>query len=340
MLIDSRRPEVQMRVTQPIDAYSWVLRQDGDVIDEGADVTDGIAADGLTFGFRPDRRLRRSGRPGRARHKSVFYPPFDSHLPDMPKTEDSRIRYTALTHPGHDEHDAFAVDFNWGSGGADKGHWVRSAAAGRVTRVDPADGLVRISHPRFDGESTYETVYAHLDPVIVEPHEWVRAQQRIGRIGAQYHGSEPISPHLHHQHRKNGKPVKMKLLINGKETPLGVSQKDPQRAMAWGATVPGWTQPRGPAPARLSVRTRRAADQDWSRQSTLRFVVAAKDAGVPEEQEALFETPAPMADIAYDYDGPDVKPGDYTIRYRGQGDAGTQTPWVYDQSIVVEPALA
>ena len=340
MLIDSRRPVVQMQVTQPIDAYSWVLRQDGDVIDEGTEVTDDISDDGLTFEFRPDRRLRRSGRPGRARRKGVFYPPFDSHLPDMPRTEDSRIRYTALTHPGHDEHDAFAVDFNWGSGGTDKGHWVRSAAAGRVTRVDPADGLVHISHPKFDGESTYETVYAHLDPVLVEPHEWVRTQQRIGRIGARYHGGQPISPHLHHQHRKDGEPVRMKLLIHGRETPIAVSQKDPERTLAWDTKVPGWTQPRGPAPGRFSVRTRGAADQDWSRQSNLRFDVAARDAGVPEEQEALFDKSTPWADVARDYDGPDVEPGNYTVRYRARGDAGTETPWAYDQSIVVEPALA
>ena len=340
MLVKRRRPRFLLRVTQPIDAYSWTLRQDGDVIDGATDVTDGISDDGLAFHFRPEDRLRRSGRLGKARRKGVFYPPFESHLPNMPRSEDSRIRYTALTHAGHGDHDAYAVDFNWGAGGADKGHWVRSAAAGRVTEVDPANGQVHIKHPRFDGESSWETVYAHMDPVLVKPGERVAAQQRIGKIGAKYHGSEPISPHLHHQHLKNGEPVKMKLLIYGKETPIGVSRANPGRTLAWGTKVPGWIQPRGPAPARLSARTRRASDQVWSRRNALRFIVGPKDADVPEEQDALFGTTEHDGGIAHLYNGPDVDPGEYTVRYRARGDAGTETAWAYDNSIVVEPALA
>jgi len=340
MLVKRRRPRFLLQATLPIDAYSWVLRQDGDVIEKGTDVTDGISDDGLTLHFRPEVRLRRSGQPGTARRKGVFYPPFESHLPNMPRTQDSRIRYTALNHAGHDDHDAYAVDFNWGAGGADKGHWVRSAAAGRVTRVDPANGQVHIKHPKFDGESTYETVYAHLDPVLVKVGERVSAQQRLGKIGAKYYGSEAISPHLHHQHLKGGEPVKMKLLIYGKETSIGVSRPNPGRTLIWETKVPGWTQPRGPAPARLSTRTRDAADQKWSGQNALRFIVAPKGAGVPEEQDALFGPTELSGGIAHVYNGPGVDPGEYTVRYRAIGDAGTETPWVYDKSIVVEPALA
>ena len=340
MIVERRRPVFELRATQPIDAYAWTLRQDGAVIDEATDVTDGISDDGLTFAFRPEQRLRRSGRPGRADRKGVFYPPLDSHLPKMTRSDDSRIRYTALTHAGHDDHDAYSVDFNWGAAGADKGHWVRSAAAGRVTRVDPANGQVHIKHPKFDGESDYETIYAHLDPVMVKPGERVKAQQRIGKIGATYYGSDPISPHLHHQHRKDGEPVKMKLLIYGEQTPIGVSRKNPRRTIIWDTKVPAWVRPRGPAPARVSVRTRRAADGKWSRQNTLRFVVSPRGVDAPEEQDALFGPVIPAGDIAYDYDGPDVEPGEYTVRYRAHGDAGTTTPWTHDQSIIVEPALA
>jgi len=340
MLVKRRRPRFLLQAGQPINAYSWTLRQDGDVIDKGTEAMDGISDDGLAFHFRPEERLRRSGRPGKARRKGVFYPPFESHLPNMSRSEDSRIRYTALTHAGHDDHDAYAVDFNWGAGGADKGHWVRSAAAGRVTRVDPANGQVHIRHPRFDGKTSYETVYAHMDPVLVKPGERVAAQQRIGKIGARYHGSEPISPHLHHQHLKDGEPVKMNLLIYGEETPIGVSRANPGRTLVWATKVPGWIQPRGPAPARLSARTRRAADQVWSRRNTLRFFVGPKDVDVPEEQDALFSTTAFGGAIAYDYNGPDMGPGEYTVRYRARGDDGTETAWAYDKSIVVEPALA
>jgi hypothetical protein len=260
MLVKRRRPRFRLRAAQPIDAYSWVLRQDGDVIEEATDVSKGIAGDGLSFTFRPEERLRRSGQRGLPKRTDAFYPPVESHLPNMPRSEDSRIRYSALTHAGHDGHDAYSVDFNWGVGGADKGHWVRSAAAGRVTKVDPDNGQVHIKHPRFDGKSSYETVYAHMDPVLVKRGERVAAQQRIGKIGAQYHGSEPISPHLHHQHLKDGQPIKMKLLIYGEDTPIGVSRPNPNRTIVWDSKVPGWIQPRGPAPARIAGRARSASD--------------------------------------------------------------------------------
>lgn len=340
MLVERRRPAVGMQTAQPIDAYTWVLRQDGDVIDEGAEVADGIASDGLSFEFRPKERLRRSGRPGKARHKDVFYPPFESHLPNMPRTEDSRIRYRALTHAGHDEQDAYAVDFNWGAGGADRGHWVRSAAAGRVTEVDPANGQVHIEHPKFDGRSTYETVYAHLDPVLVQEGDRVRTQQRIGKIGSTYYGGDAISPHLHHQHRKDGEPVKMRLFIHGRDTPIEVSREDPGRTIISEVRVPGWIQPRGPAPARLTVRARRAADGKWSRQNGLRFVVTETKGGVPEEQDPSFDSTLGTEAVAHHYDGPAVEPGEYTLRYRALGSAGTELPWAYDSSIVVEPVLA
>jgi hypothetical protein len=340
MLASRRRPRVRMTASQPIDAYSWVLSQDGDVVDKAMQVTDGISDDGLSFRFRSAKPLRRSGQPGQAGRTGVFYPPFDSHLPNMPRSEESRIRYAAMTHAGHDEQDAYAVDFNWGSGGADRGHRVLSAAAGRVSKVDTANGQVHIRHPKHDGDSDFETIYAHLDPILVKKGQRVRAQERIGRIGSTYHGDQAISPHLHHQHLRHGKPVKMKLLIHGKETPIGASRKRADRTVVWDARVPGWVRPRGPAAARLSVRARRAADERWSQQKPLRFVVAERKHGVPDEQDALFDAPPGTEAIAVDYNGPGVEPGEYTLRYRATGEAGSQTPWAYDESIMVEPSLA
>ena len=338
--IARRRPVVQLRTDSPIDAYSWALHQDGEILEESKRVSDGIAADGLSFEFRPTRRLRRSGRAGKPRRKGVFYPPFDSHLPGMPRSEESRISYTALSHPGHDGQDEYAVDFNWGAGGADRGHWVRAAANGRVSKVEGTNGQVHIEHPRFDGESDWETVYAHLDPVLVKPGQRVKAQQRIGKIGSRYHGSGAISPHLHFQQRKDGKPVKMRLLLDGEEVPIGVSRRAPSGIVQWDRQVPGWLRPRGPAPARLVVKARDAADGRWSEDNELRFILATKDDPALDEQAGAFGTVDADTDIAFDYNGPAVAPGEYTFRYRAIGDRGTRTPWAYDRSVMVEPALA
>ena len=338
--IGRRRPVVQLRSDRPVDAYSWALYQDGELLEQEKRVTDGIAADGLGFEFRPERRLRRSGRPGKPRRKDVFYPPFDSHLPGMPRSEDSRISYTALTHPGHDEQDEYAVDFNWGSGSADRGHWVLAAADGRVSRVDRANGQVHIEHPDLDREGSWETVYAHLDPVLVKRGQRVKALERIGKIGSRYHGSGVISPHLHQQHRKDGAPVKMRLLIDGEEVPVGASRRSPTRTVAWDREVPGWQRPSGPAPARLEVRTRDAATGRWSPRNALRVILATKDDPALGEQAGSFATVDADTDIAFDYDGPEVTPGDYTFRYRATGDRGTTTPWAYDRSVQVKPALA
>ena len=338
--IRRRRPVVELATAQPIEAYSWTLYQDGEPLKAEQRVTDGIAADGLRFEFRPDRRLRRSGRPGKPRRKDVFYPPFDSHLPGMPRSEDSRISYTALTHPGHDEQDEYAVDFNWGSGSADRGHWVLAAADGIVSQVDRQNGQVHIEHPELERKGSWETVYAHLDPVLVKPGQKVKALERIGRIGSRYHGRGVISPHLHHQHRKDGQPVKMRLLVEGEEVPIGVSRRNPSRIEYWDRRVPGWRRPDGPAPARLEVRTRGAGTRRWSPRNDLRFILATRTDPALDEQAGAFATVDRDTDIAFDYNGPEVPPGDYTFRYRAYGDQGTTTPWAYDRSVSVEPLLA
>lgn len=337
--VGRRRPVLRIEAPEPIDAYAWRLEQDGEPIESTEEAGVGIAADGLTAEFRPVRRLRRSGRAGRPRRKGVFYPPFDSHLPDMPRSEASRIAYTPLTHAGHTGHDAYAVDFNWRSGEVDRGHWVRAPAAGVVSRVDPENGQVHIRHPRFDGESDWETVYAHLDPILVQQGRRVRAYQRLGRIGSTYHGDQVISPHLHHQHVVGGVPVRMRLLVDGRVTPIDVSRRDPGRTIV-GRPIAGWERPRGPASAQVAVRTRQASDRKWSAWGRLEFVVAAKDAPAIGEHDPDFGSAADGADIATAYAGPAVPPGEYTVRYRASGDAGTVTPWAYDSSIIVEPTLA
>ena len=340
MLVGKRRPVVRLGVGEPITAYEWTLRQDGDVLETATDVTEGISVDGRSFEIRPTVRLRRSGQKARPQREGVFYPPFDSHLPGQPHSEDTRIRYRALSHAGHDDHDAYAVDFNWGSGGADRGHWVRAAAAGRVVKVDEANGQVHIRHPRFANGIDYETVYAHMDPVLVKLHDRVKAQQRIGRIGSTYHGTGTISPHLHHQHLKDGEPIKMRLLIRDEVTSIPVSKRAPEKTETWSEPVPGWVQPRGLAPARLTVRVKRARDDRWSKGSNIRFLVAREPDAVPGDQDELFADVVANDGIAHQYNGPDADAGKYSVRYRARGDAGSVSDWAYDQSIEVVPALA
>jgi hypothetical protein len=69
-------------------------------------------------------------------------------------------------------------------------------------------------------------------------------------------------------------------------------------------------------------------------------VITAKDAPAIGEHDGSFGSHADGVDIAAEYAGPAVEPGGYTVRYRASGDAGSVTPWAYDSSIVVEPALA
>jgi murein DD-endopeptidase MepM/ murein hydrolase activator NlpD len=221
---------------------------------------------------------------------------------------------------------------------------VRSAAAGKVSKVIANNGQVHIEHPMFDGKARYETIYAHMSDIAVKPLEWVSAQQRIGRIGSTYYGANVISPHLHHQHRRKGEPVKMRLYVGGKVVPITISKADggkrPQRESG---TIAGWVQPSGLARARLSLRTRDAETQELSRPQRLFFRIAAAGQELPEEPfaanaEEATDGEVPM--IAITYDGPQLDPGDYSVRYRAVSDAGGKTPWGYDHSLVVEQPLA
>lgn len=335
-----RRPTVRIESDQPIDAYSWRITQDGEPVASGTKVTDAIEPDGLTAEFQPSGHLRRSGRRGKPRRKDVFYPPFDSHLPDMPRTGDSRIAYTALTHAGHDDQDAYAVDFNWRTGEADRGHWVRAAADGVVSKVDRANGEVHLKHPGVEDGSKWTTVYAHLDPIRVKKGQRVKTHQRLGRIGSTYYGDVEISPHLHHQHRRDGQPVKMRMLVDGRVRPIKASRAEPRRTFVSDEPVPGWVRPRGPAPAQVAVRVRRAEDRKWSPWTELEFTLVDKDSPAVGEHDASFGSAPEGADIAVEYAGPAVEPGDYTVRYRAHLADGATTPWAYDRSITVEPALA
>jgi hypothetical protein len=338
--IRSARPSFRLRVAEPVDRVRWELRQDGEVVEKGRGA-EGISRDGRSIKFTPAKRLRRSGELAKPRG-DVLYPPFDSHLAGLPRSAETRIRYSALTGDHHnDPFNRFAVDFNFGSMAANLGEWVLAAAGGRVEEVDKLlDGKVRIVHNQFD--PPIETLYAHMDPILdaIKVGEHVDPLQRIGRIDSKHHSMQ-ISPHLHHQHLRNGDGVPMRLLIGDKMTEIPVSKRAPVVDETWEKLVSGWDRPRGLARARLTARVRRASDGRWSAANRLRFVVAPRGADVPPAPVTLGPADAPAgSDIAYAFDGPDVEPGKYSLRYRVHGSSGAQSDWAHDDSVVVRPGLA
>ncbi len=140
MLIGRRRPESGMATGEPIDAYSWELHQDwGLLIDAATESSDGIAGDGLSFEFRPETAptlgMERQGPPQGGPRPALRFATAE-HAQDGGVA----YRYSRLDPPGRRRAGRRPVDFNWGAGGADRGHWVRAAAAGGVSKVDPANG--------------------------------------------------------------------------------------------------------------------------------------------------------------------------------------------------------
>ena len=341
MRIRSALPTFRLRVADPVDRVSWELRQDGGVVDKGSG-TEGISRDGRSIKVTPAGRLRRTNELAKPRG-DVLYPPFDSHLDGMERTPQNRLRYSALTGANHNSpEDRFAVDFNFRFGSANLGEWVLAAAGGKVQEVDrEVEGKVVIRHNQFD--PPIETVYAHMDPILPEiiVDERVDPLQRIGRIDSK-HATLSISPHLHHQHRSvNGDGVKMRLLIGDRMTEIGVSKPAPTVAETWDRKVSGWDRPRGLADARMTVRVRRASDGRLSAANRLRFVVAPRGAVVTASPGPLGPASGPGGpDIAYAFDGPDLEPGKYSLRYRVQDGSGAQSDWAHDDSVVVRPEFA
>ncbi len=339
--LKSARPTVRLKVDGPVVAFRWELRQDGAVVEKDRS-RQGISADGRSIRFTPGGRLRRSGEPARPR-PDALYPPFDSHLPGVPRTPESRIRYTAATHAGHVNEDAFAVDFNFGVGTQNLGHWVLAAADGRIHRFVEGNGQVHILHDRLGTPRPIEAIYAHMDPVLDEAKvvgARVEALQRIGRIGAAFHDpGATISPHLHHAHRIDGQPVKMRLLLGNRMKEIPVSRPSAQGLVQWEKKVPGWDRPRGRATARLIVRVRRASDRSWSDPNRITFVVAPRGAEVaPPTPEPADDGPSGTG-IAVRYAGADLPAGTYSVRYRIKDDAGV-SDWSFDHSVRVRPEFA
>lgn len=79
---------------------------------------------------------------------------------------------------------------------------VRSVAAGVIVVAEFRRGygnLVKVLHP-----GGYETRYAHLDRIVVEPGKRVRTGQPIGSVGLT---GSTTGPHLHFEFRYKGAPM-------------------------------------------------------------------------------------------------------------------------------------
>ncbi|MCG8454068.1 MAG: M23 family metallopeptidase [Spirochaetales bacterium] len=79
---------------------------------------------------------------------------------------------------------------------------VLAAREGRVSQI----GSLEI-YGRFvilDHEGGFQTVYAHLDEVLVKPNQWVMTGERIAHSG---NTGISTGPHLHFEIRKDGVPV-------------------------------------------------------------------------------------------------------------------------------------
>lgn len=84
-----------------------------------------------------------------------------------------------------------------------KGKPIYATGDGVIIRADASSGgygnCIRINH----GYS-YQTVYAHLDKILVVPGQVVKRGQLIGLLG---NTGRSTSPHLHYEVRINNKPV-------------------------------------------------------------------------------------------------------------------------------------
>jgi hypothetical protein len=326
LIVGADRPVVRIGSAKRIRSYTWTLHQFGAPVrhGKGEREREGLSDDGLCLVFRLPRLVRRGKVP-----RGFFFPPFDR----------VRLTYRGETYGPNvvpdspDGHSGFAVDFNQGSNDDDAGHPVLAAAGGRVTMVRAFDGTVQIRH--WGG--AYMTEYTHMKEIRVRPFSedpergTVIALQKIGEIGKV--GAR--APHLHHRHYRRTpsgdfRPIKMRF---GREPcfasisgPRGVSRKS-----VTGYRIRGWDPD---LDAVLTVRVHWADGTD-SRLRRLRFAVAKSHVAVPPCPDPGCGPSHAMTKIVRRYDGPELAPGDYSVRYRCKDDLGTESTWAYDHTISI-----
>lgn len=157
-----------------------------------------------------------------------FYPPFRESW-----------WYQGATYPSHS---SFSVDWNrrTKSGGwlDDTGDPVLAAADGKVTEVDPREGLVMLDHA-----GGYRTEYRHMTGPFPKVGQKVQRGDRIGSIGNVAGDGRSFGAHLHHVHYRNGKRIQQRFYGQPVEVSVGDSDTRPS---AWKPPTPVMLQ--GPPP--------------------------------------------------------------------------------------------
>jgi hypothetical protein len=331
MTVAARRPPFRLSTDEPVDMYRWRLRQDDEVVEREDGATSGIS-DGRCIEFAPTFALRR-GRPKAAAEAAdgAFELPFTPG-----------VTYDSRTYPRHSN---FAVDFNR-KDRQDAGEWVHAPANGKVQLVikgsasNPVSG--RPSEVYIGHRGGFQTVYAHMDHIQVRRGDKVKAGQKLGRVS---NVGAPGGPHLHLQVRKlgpgtgvmAGRPVKMRLRGKLMKASIGDSDFRPE---AWGThfgqDVTGLPHPKEEVHPEMRVAVRRASDGAWSRYRRLEFFVDKASARTTcVDPGCDSDGFGRGASIEHIYDGPELAPGTYSVRYRVVNDLGDESPWVVDDSIVV-----
>jgi hypothetical protein len=306
------------------------------------------------FTIRPSVELCRAGDPP----EGYFYPPYAA----------SRKGYWGWTYR---DHSSFSVDFNRGSGSTDKGDPVLAAAAGHLVSYEHATGTVTLSHWGGRYRTEYRHMRgipkrirewqrrkdAGQDPGRLE----IGLLERVGRISDK---DAEGAYHLHHVHfeKDEGAPGgyrRIRMSFGGR--PFKASRAEAallQEPADWTSDrmkLPGWRR-EAPATFRVDVewadavaiggrRGAMAGDGAGGGSTTasvkLRFTVGAGD----EEDDptdppvAAAKTHSRLGDprlvrIARRYDGPDVPPGEYSLRYTCRDDRGVESD-AFDHTVRV-----
>jgi hypothetical protein len=337
MVVGRARPRARLSAPPDAKQFRWVLNQDGVVRDRGrgriTHAHDGRAC----IVILPDQRLRRNGQDWEDRiplRSGRFFPPFARFPPGV-----KLRRYVAGTRVGHSD---FAVDFNRGSGAFDEGDPILAPAPGTVSRVDlRPDSELGNGEVVIDHAGGWQTVFAHLRDITVNTgaRKEVELFDRIGTLSdVGKTAGHADSPHLHHQHLRNGVPRKMRFVGVGN---VGRTKDQLTTDFASGdRRLQGPIRPSGPAPAILRAWVRSGPEADWSRPARIRFRVAARDQDVEPCDDIDCATAggdAATFEIDTRYDGEDLAPGPYSIRYRALDAEGNATRWTFDHSLVIAP---
>jgi hypothetical protein len=332
MVVDAQRPTVRLSTDEPVDRYRWKLRQDDEVVESQDHATEGITEGCIEF--TPTFKLRR-GRPKPATDPAEA----EFALPFM-----EGITYDTRTYSGHSK---FAVDFNR-KDRQDAGEWAYACAPGRVqfvihgSREDPVNGPP--SELYIGHKGLFQTVYAHLSKLQVRRGDRVEAGQKLGRIS---NVGSPGGPHLHLQLRRRAsrstgalQGTAMKLRLGGKvlrASEAGSETRDPSLPTIFGQDVRGVGPARPQVRPELRVAARRASDGRWSKYRKLQFFVSKTGHRVPDGVDPGCGGGQDSSGLTIEhlYDGPELAPGNYSLRYRVRDDLGNVSQWARDDSLVV-----